>query len=38
MFDTIKAGQQIALLRKGKGLTQEDVAHQLRISPQAVSK
>ncbi len=38
MFDNIKAGEQIALLRKNKGLTQEDVAGRLGISPQAVSK
>lgn len=38
MLDCKKAGRQIALLRKKKGLTQEDVAARLRISPQAVSK
>lgn len=38
MFDNIKAGKQIALLRKNKGMTQEDVASRLKISPQAVSK
>ncbi len=38
MFDSIKAGKQIALLRKNKGLTQEDVASRLNISSQAVSK
>ena len=38
MFDNVKAGKQIALLRKNKGLTQEDVARELNISPQAVSK
>lgn len=38
MFDNVKAGKQIALLRKSKGLTQEDVARELNISPQAVSK
>ncbi len=38
MFDTVKAGKQITLFRKNKGLTQEDVARQLGISPQAVSK
>ena len=38
MFDSIRAGKQIALLRKNKGLTQEDVAGRLNISPQAVSK
>lgn len=38
MIDYVKAGKQIALLRKNKGLTQEDVAGRLNISPQAVSK
>lgn len=38
MLDNIKAGKQIALFRKSRGLTQEDVARQLSISPQAVSK
>lgn len=38
MFDNRKAGKQIALLRKSKGLTQEEVAERLNISPQAVSK
>lgn len=38
MFDAVKAGKQITLFRKNKGLTQEDVARQLGISPQAVSK
>lgn len=38
MLDTVKAGKQIALFRKNRGLTQEDVAGQLGISPQAVSK
>lgn len=38
MLDNVKAGKQIALLRKSRGLTQEDVAGQLNISPQAVSK
>ena len=38
MFDNVKAGKQIALLRKSKDLTQEDVARELNISPQAVSK
>ena len=38
MLDCKKAGRQIALLRKKKGLTQEDVAARLCISPQAVSK
>ncbi len=38
MLDTVKVGKQITLFRKNKGLTQEDVARQLDISPQAVSK
>lgn len=38
MLDTVKAGKQIALFRKSRGLTQEDIARQLNISPQAVSK
>ena len=31
-------GQRLSRLRKEKGLTQEDVANQITISPQAVSK
>lgn len=38
MFDSVKAGKQIALLRKSKGMTQEELAHKLQVSPQAVSK
>ncbi len=38
MLDNVKAGKQIALFRKNRGLTQEDVSRQLNISPQAVSK
>ena len=38
MFDQVKAGKQIALFRKRKRLTQEEVAGRLNISPQAVSK
>lgn len=38
MLDNVKVGKQIALLRKNKGLTQEDIARQLNISSQAVSK
>lgn len=38
MFDNVKAGKQITLLRKSKGLTQEDMAREFNISPQAVSK
>lgn len=38
MFDSAKAGQEIAVLRKKQGLTQEELAGRLHISPQAVSK
>lgn len=38
MFDSCKAGKQIALLRKSKGITQEELAQRLSVSPQAVSK
>lgn len=38
MFDSVKVGKEIAVLRKNKELTQEDVACRLNISPQAVSK
>ena len=38
MLDTVKAGKQIALFRKSRGMTQEDIARLLNISPQAVSK
>lgn len=38
MFDQMKAGRQIALLRKRKGWTQEELAGRLNISSQAVSK
>lgn len=38
MFDSIKAGKQIAALRKSKGITQEELAQKLSVSPQAVSK
>ena len=31
-------GQRLARLRKKKGLTQEEVANKITISPQAVSK
>lgn len=31
-------GQRLARLRKAKGLTQEDIANKINISPQAVSK
>lgn len=38
MLDINKVGEQIALFRKERGLTQEALAQQLHISPQAVSK
>ncbi len=38
MFDSVKAGKQISILRKNKGITQEELARQLAVSPQAVSK
>lgn len=38
MFDSVKAGRKIAALRKKRGLTQEELAGRLNISPQAVSK
>ncbi len=38
LFDSCKAGKQIALLRKSKGITQEELAQKLSVSPQAVSK
>ncbi|MCI9552887.1 MAG: helix-turn-helix domain-containing protein [Acutalibacter sp.] len=38
MFDGVKAGREIAVLRKKRGLTQEELATRLNISPQAVSK
>ena len=38
MFDNVKVGQKIADLRKSMGLTQDELASQLNISPQAVSK
>ncbi len=38
MFDNTKAGQNIAHLRKSMGLTQDELADRLNISPQAVSK
>lgn len=38
IFDSYKAGKQIALLRKSRGMTQEELAWRLQVSPQAVSK
>lgn len=38
MLDNIKTGQKIAVLRKSRGLTQEELAYRLNVSPQAVSK
>lgn len=38
MFDSMKAGKQIAFFRKSKGITQEELAQKLSVSPQAISK
>lgn len=38
MFDSQKAGRQIALFRKNRSITQEELARMLNVSPQAVSK
>ncbi|MDE6608201.1 MAG: helix-turn-helix domain-containing protein [Lachnospiraceae bacterium] len=38
MFDSYKAGKQIALLRRSRNITQEELAQRLSVSPQAVSK
>ena len=38
LFDSYKAGKQIAFLRKNRGITQEELAQRLLVSPQAVSK
>lgn len=38
MFNILKAGEQIAFLRKQNRLTQDELAEKLDISPQAISK
>ncbi len=38
LFDNHRAGKQIALLRKSRGITQEELRQRLSVSPQAVSK
>ena len=38
MLDSVKTGRKITDLRKSRGLTQEELAGRLNISPQAVSK
>jgi len=38
MLDNISVSNQILLLRKRNGFTQEELAEQLGISPQAISK
>lgn len=38
MVSSEKVGQRIATLRKTKGLSQEQLAQQLHVSTQAVSK
>ena len=37
-MDAIKVGNQIAILRKGKELTQQDLGERLGVTFQAVSK
>ncbi len=37
-MDMQKMGKHIIKLRKGKGWTQQQLAEQLSVSPQAVSK
>lgn len=38
MFDNVKSGKKISVLRKSRGITQEELAQQLGVSSQAVSK
>ena len=38
MFDVKKMGEQIAHLRRERNYTQEQLAEELKVSPQAVSK
>ncbi|WP_300682693.1 helix-turn-helix domain-containing protein [Acutalibacter sp. 1XD8-36] len=38
MFDSVKAGREIAVQRKKMSLTQEELDVRLSISPQVVSK
>jgi transcriptional regulator with XRE-family HTH domain len=38
MLDNVSVGNQILLMRKRNGFTQEELAEQLGISPQAISK
>jgi transcriptional regulator with XRE-family HTH domain len=38
MIDNYKIGNQILLLRKRNGFTQEELAEKLNVSPQAISK
>ncbi len=38
MIDNAKIGRRIALLRKGKGITQEQMAARLSVTSQAISK
>lgn len=38
MYDLSNFGQRLQILRKAKGMTQEDLAHRVGVSGQAVSK